>query len=250
MGDTNYFSVVIAGDKPKKILSRYSSSKKGEKHIVYEFDKAEIYQKRQILYYEEVLKSDKLSDIEREYLKEEVESWKKMTPKDFYFELTAGYEIDEGGNALSDKNIDAKFNSYNLSKPRCAPLILKNGQKVFSAKKKDIDWGKIHLGNAWKYEVAWDTVIENKAPKNDIEKTIRDNMLPWKTYLQTNFGSKEDYVKGSDSFFGYAFVSEKLGWNELEDNFAQFKWVAEFYDKFIVPLSDDTLITICECVRN
>ena len=250
MDERNYFSVVVAGDKPKKILSRYSSSKKGEKHIVYEFDKAEIYQKRQILYYEEVLKSDKLSDIEIEYLKEEVESWKKMTPKDFYFELTAGYEVDENGNALSDKNIDAKFSSYTLSNPRCTPLILKNGQKVYSAKKKDIDWGKIHLGNTWKYEVTWDTVIENKAPKNDAEKAIRDNMLPWKTYLQTNFDSKEDYVKSSDSFFGYAFVSEKLGWNELEDNFAQFKWVAEFYDKFIVPLSDDTLITICECVRN
>lgn len=250
MNDTNYFSVVIAGDKPKKILSRYSSSKKGKKHIVYEFDKAEEYQKKQIAVYEELLKSDKLGKAEKDYFQEEVEYWKKMSPKDFYLERTAGYELDENGNAVTDKNIDGKFNTYSTTPKHCMPLILKNGTKSYSARKKDVDWSKTHLGNAWKYEVAWDTVIENKAPKNDAEKTIRDNMLPWKTYLQTNFGSKEDYVKGSDSFFGYAFVSEKLGWNELEDNFAQFKWVAEFYDKFIVPLSDDTLITICECVRN
>ena len=250
MEGNNFFSVVIAGEKPKKIISKYNSSKKGEKYILYEFDKAEEYQKKQISVYEELLKSDKLGDAEKEYFKGEVDYWKKLSPNDFYLEMTAGYEIDENGNAITDRNLDEKFSSYKTSPVHCTPLILKNGAKAYSARKKDVDWNKTHLGNTWKYEVAWDTVVDNKAPKNETEEEIKRNMTPWKFYLQSCFGSKENYIKGSDSFWGYAFVSEEKGWIELEDNIPQFQWVADFYDRFIAPLSDDTLLTIYECTRN
>ena len=195
MGGNNFFSVVVAGDKPKKIISKYNSSKKGEKHIIYEFDKAEEYQKKQILVYEELLKSDKLGKAEKEYFQEEVEYYKKLSPKDFYLERTAGYELDENGNAITDKNIDGKFDTYHTSPKHCMPLILKNGSKSYSAKKKDVDWSKTHLGNTWKYEVAWDTVVDNKAPRNAAEAEIKKNMTPWKFYLQSCFGNKENYVK-------------------------------------------------------
>ena len=57
-------------------------------------------------------------------------------------------------------------------------------------------------------------------------------------------------MASNTAFWGYAFLSEKTGWVELEDNEEQFKWVVNFYNKFIKPQSDDTLISIYECRRD
>ena len=64
-----------------------------------------------------------------------------------------------------------------------------------------------------------------------------------------HFGNKENYVVSNVAFWGYAFLSEETGWVELEDNMDQVEWVKNFYKRFIEPLDDDTLITVCECIR-
>jgi hypothetical protein len=41
----------------------------------------------------------------------------------------------------------------------------------------------------------------------------------------------------------------KNGWVELDDGMDQFVWVRNFYESFIDPLPDDTLLTIYECQK-
>ena len=52
------------------------------------------------------------------------------------------------------------------------------------------------------------------------------------------------------SFWGYAFLSEKTGWVELEETVNQFEWVKNFFNRFIAPLGDNDKISIYECLRN
>ena len=63
------------------------------------------------------------------------------------------------------------------------------------------------------------------------------------------FKDKETYVKVSTSFWGFAVVDENK-WSELEDYIDQNVWISNFYDIFIKNLSEDTTISIYECVRN
>ena len=63
-----------------------------------------------------------------------------------------------------------------------------------------------------------------------------------------NFEDREHYIASMTAFWGLAFV-DKSGWYELDGKQKQFDWVVNFYDRFIKPLPDDTLLTIYECVR-
>ena len=251
MANESNFNVLVIGNNPKKIISKYNAGKQGSPHIVYEFSKAEEYQKKKISAYEEILKLDIIGQSEKEYFQEEVDAWKKMTPEQFYFDLTAGYELDENGNAISSENENGKYKNFH--KPTIAnavPFILKNGLTSYSAKKGEIDWEQVHMPkkDTWHYECAWDTVVEKIPPKTQKEESIYNNMLRWEGYLRS-FGTKENYVKFCTSFWEYAVVSEKNGWIQLEDNDNQITWVERFYERFIKPLSDDEMLTIYSCVR-
>jgi hypothetical protein len=63
-----------------------------------------------------------------------------------------------------------------------------------------------------------------------------------------NFEGREHYIASNTAFWGLAFVDAN-GWHELSPADKQFDWVIGFYDRFISPLPDDTLLTIYECVR-
>ena len=125
------------------------------------------------------------------------------------------------------------------------PFTLKDGTISFSAKKCDIDWDKMHLHNKEIYEAAWDMVMENKTPETDEEKLVYENMKN-RTLSFQEFGNKETYVTSNTSFWGYAFLSEETNWIDAE-KYDQFTWMMNFYDTFIKPLPDDTLLTIVEC---
>jgi hypothetical protein len=64
------------------------------------------------------------------------------------------------------------------------------------------------------------------------------------------FGTRENYIVTSTAFWGYAFVSENIEWIEMEPHVNQFEWVSNYYDRFIKPLSNDTLLTIYECKKS
>lgn len=248
--ENRHFTVVVAGNEPDTIIGKYDSNIKFSPYVVYLYSNAGKYRADKINFIEKMLENPDLDENTKIYFSEELENIKAMDDMDFYLELTDGMTLDEKtGNAMSCENPDGKYNICSKAGKFALPLILKDGTESYSAKKKDIDWNKIHLANTEPYEVAWDTVMENKMPKNDEEKKIYLNMKERKYYFSL-FGDRETYIKSNTAFWGYAFVSKKEGWKELDGTIPQFEWVSNFYDKFIKPLPDNTLITIYECIRN
>ena len=86
-----------------------------------------------------------------------------------------------------------------------------------------------------------------KQPKTDEEKIIYENMRNRVEYFRL-FETKDNYVMQSTAFWAYAFVDENK-WTELDETTSQFEWVKNFYERFIKPLDDNTLLTIFECKK-
>lgn len=249
--ENRHFTVIVAGNNPEFLLQRYDANNKSPVPIVvYEFKKAKEYRKKKIKAYEEMLKNKNADSYITDYVRGRLEEIKKMSDTDFYLELTEDYEIDDKtGNAFTYDNPYGKFISCRIGKDFSLPFILKNGEETYQAIKGDVDWEKIHLANTEPYEIAWDTVMENKLPKTEDERTIYNNMKERKYYF-SQFGSRENYIASSTAFWGYAFLSNETEWVELEENINQFIWVTEYYDRFIKPLPETTKLTIYECIRN
>lgn len=242
-----HFTLVVVGENPDKLVQPFDNNIKVEPYVVYEFSKAKEYHDKYIKYYEELLKNDLDDNIKRS-VEEQLEFYKSLDDIGFYVELTDGQDLDEEtGNMLSDKNPNGKYDTCRLGKELSMPMIDKNGNETFSARKCDIAWDKIHLANKLPYELAWDMVMGDRKPETDDEKNIYENMKNRTEYF-SYFGNRETYVNSSTAFWGYAFLDQN-GWVELDDNVSQNDWVINFYDRFIKDLPDDALISIYECFR-
>lgn len=245
----NHFVAIVAGDNPEALMSPYDKNIETEPRVVYKYEDAGTLRDRYINVYKSIISSDKIPDGPfKEDAKDKLAVIENQSLEEFYLDLTYDYEYDpETGNAMTKENPDGRWSSYRLGKLFSVPFVLKDGTETFQAKKGDIDWSVMHLHGGWIYRRAWEMVMENSEPQSDYEKQIYKNMQARTAYFE-KFGSKENYVLSNTAFWGYAFVS-KNGWIELEDDMDQFKWVMNFYDSFIDPLPDDTLLTIYECVK-
>lgn len=246
--DYRHFVCIVAGDNPEELMEKYNRNRKVEPYIVYQYSDAEKLRQQYIESYQEMLASGQ-NEYDEEYIKETILDLSEMSADDFYYDLTDGLIIDsENGNALSDANKDGKYSYYNIGKLFSVPFLTKDGRELFQARKKDIDWDKIHLSNSYIYERAWDMVMNGSKPENEYEQQILDNMGNKITYFK-KFENKENYVISNTAFWGFAFLSEKTGWMEATETDDQFVWMANYYNVFIQNLDDDTLLTIYECVR-
>jgi hypothetical protein len=244
-----HFTLVVVGDNHAEMVKKYNKNLKVKKHLVYKFEDAEKLYQKKLFILNSLINEVKDNDERKEFLTDEYNYYKELDYLEYYTELTEGLIIDdETGDAYTDKNPDGKYDTARVAGVYALPLIDKNGNETYSCKKGDVDWSRIHLFNTYPYEVAWDTVMGGKEPENDAEKYIYENMKNRTTYFEY-YVTKENYVKSSTSFWGYAFLSEETGWLELEDNMSQIEWVSNFYDKFIVPLKEEDIITIYECTR-
>ena len=247
--DFQHFVCIVASDKPFELADKYDKRKHGVRHLVYRHEDAEELKEKHALYYEELAKVETLTDMAKKYMKENADRIRKMDAESFYEGLCKGngLEIDEETkDAYSNVNEDGKFSYIEIGNRFSMPLKLKDGTAVYQARKGDIDWRSIHLGNRRPYEVAWDTVMGGKKPKGEEEEKIYNNMKNRTTYFQ-KYGTRENYINANTAFWGYAFVSDDVPWTQLEDDEEQFEWVRKFYDRFIRPLPDDALITVMEC---
>lgn len=241
-----HFNVLVAGNDPEELMKKYDGRNKVERHVVYQFEKADEYQKNKLKILKGFMELPNLDESTRDLAKADYGLYKGMSSLDFYLDLTEGYELDPStGDAYTDSNPDAKFDGYNKNGIFSYPFITVNGQETYSALKKNIDWEKIHLGNTRTYNVVWETVMEGREPKDKDEELLYNNMKNRKTYLE-KFSDKMDYVLSMSSFWCHAYLDEN-GWVELEAD--QFGWVKDFYSRFIVPLPDDTMLTIFDCTR-
>jgi len=246
--DYRHFVCIAAGDNSSELMEYYNKNRKVEPYVVYRYADAEKLRQEYIANYQAMLeKTD--NETEKEYINNSILDLKEMSNDDFYYDITEDMTIDpKTGNAISDVNKDGKFTYCNIGKIFSVPFLTKDGREIFSAKKGDIDWEKIHLANGYIYERAWDMVMNDSKPQNEEEQKIFDNMADKKAYFK-KFETKENYVTSNTAFWGYAFVSDKTGWVEASECEDQFSWMANYYDVFIRNLSDDTLLTIYECVR-
>ena len=248
MIERNFFEAIVAGDNPASLVQPYNKNiLSKEPVVVYKFKDAEFLKAKHIQFYNGLIYSGKFTDDEVENLKQTRDEIMHISAEDFFYDLACDYEIDEEGNAVTNKNLNGKYSFYQNGKLFSVPFITLDGKETFQARKKDIDWSKMHLNGKKVYENAWDMVMGKKKPKTDEDRLIYENMKNRIEYFRL-FGTKENYVLQSTAFWAYAFV-DKNGWTELDETVSQFGWVKDFYDRFIKPLDDDTLLTIIECKK-
>lgn len=247
MAAQTHFTLIVIGENPDEIVSKYDKNNETEPHVLYYKDNAKRYRENALNIYKFMLTDENLSDSKKHYLEEIVESISDMTDEEYFEFLAIDRTYDEDGNIITTENPDGKYDVCHIGKNLSLPLINKAGEEVFSELKGNIDWDKVHLTDPKAYEVAWDTVIEGKKPENDDEKTIYNNMKNRTQYFMT-YGDRETYIKANTAFWGYAVVDQD-GWKELEDGIDQFEWVINFFDRFIKNLPDDTRISVYECAR-
>ncbi len=247
--DYRHFVAIVAGDNPEELMFPYDANKQVEKYPVYKFADAKLIQDRYLAMCESLLKGAELSDDEKKEVQEEYDEIKAESPVEFFYEISEGYDYDdETGDAISTKNPHGKWKSFNIGKRFSVPFVTNSGEETYQAKKSDIKWDTIHLNGQEVYKRAWEMVMEGSKPENETEELIYNNMKNRTAYFR-KFGTKENYVVSSTAFWGYAFLSEKTGWVELEDNQDQFEWVSNFYNRFIKPLPSNTKLTIFECTK-
>lgn len=245
----NHFVAIVAGDNPEVLMSPYDKNIETEVRVVYKYKDAAALRDHYISVYQAIIDSDKIPEgAFKEDAKDKLAIIKAQSAQEFYYDLTEDYAHDaKTGDAVTNENPDGKWSSYRLGKLFSIPFILNDGTETFQARKGDINWELMHLHGGEIYERAWEMVMEGSEPQTDYEKQIYTNMKARTAYFE-KFGTKENYVLGNTAFWGYAFVS-KNGWLELEDDMDQFTWVGNFYENFIDPLPDDTLLTIYECSK-
>lgn len=246
--ERSFFEVIIAGENPSNIIKPYNKNILSENPvIVYKFEDAEYLKAKHIDFYNGLIYSGKFTEDEIDELKETRDEIMHTSAEDFFYDLASEYDIDDDGNAVTNKNINGKYTFYQNGKLFSVPFITLEGKEVFQARKKDINWSKMHLNGKGVYESAWDMIMGKKKPKTDEEKIIYENMKNRSEYFRS-FKTKENYVTQCTAFWAYAFVDEN-GWTELDETISQFEWVSNFYERFIKPLPENTLLTIIECKK-
>ena len=250
MRSSGFQTVLVVGDNYKDILFPYSMGNKVDKYLKYKRSDAGKMRKKTVSIYKSLLdNANTIEGISVDEIKKLYQKYKNMSDFEYYQEITKGciFEDDsldaystDNPNAKFDKCVvDCKYNNFAL------PFILKDGTETYQAKKKDIDWSKIHMYNTFPYERAWEMVVDGDEPNDDDERNIYENMKNRTEYFN-NFSSKEEYVAYSCSFWEYAYVDEKQGWINLDYTVTDFDWVSNFYKRFIEPLPEDAVLTIVE----
>lgn len=242
--------LVVVGENPDELVKKYDKKLKVEPYVVYQFKDAKKLHEKYIKILQGVLETMDKCNPEYLYTEGQLNSLENESDVDFFLELSEDLDIDdETGDAYTTKNPYGRYDGCSIGKHFALPLINKRGEEVYSCRKGDVDWSVVHLSNQYVYEFAWDSVMEGKKPKDESEKVIYENMKNRKEYFR-HYGTRENYVFSNTSFWGYAFLSDKVEWTELEDTENQFEWVKNFYGKFIEPLGNNEKISIFECIRN
>lgn len=246
MNNYEHFVTIVAGENPDELMKPYQANVENIPHVLYYYKDASKLRNDHITMVKAMLTST-LTEAERNELNDILSIIENQSDDEFFEDLAEEYDIDETtGDIITFENPIQEFSTYQIGKNFSSPFILKDGTTAFQAKKQDIDWEKLCFGDKELYMRTWELAVEDAKPLNDIEKTIKKNMKNRKDYFNF-FKNKETYALHCSAFWGYAFVSENTGWKSLSYDMNQIDWVVNYYDNFIVPLSENTLLTIFEC---
>lgn len=254
--ERQFFVAIVAGKDHAETMNGFDDSKlTDEPYVVYRYKDAAKIRANRISFLEKLINHDEFSGDDslhteaRASLEAELDYIRSLDDTDFYLLVTESYDIDEKtGDAVTRKNPNGKFSYHRMGENFSYPFILKDGSLSYSTRKGDIAWDKVHrsLGEAEKFAATWEMVIDGRKPMNEEEEKIFRNMQSFRNYL-LSFKTKETYIVSNTSFWAHAFVNDGK-WTEY-DGTGQLPWMTGFFDRFIAPLHDDTLLTIYECKR-
>ena len=167
--ERDFFETIVAGENPLTLIAPYDNKIEVDNYIVYRYRDAKKLKEDKLKIYQQIISSN-VSPATSEFYKEEYDELKDMDIDDAYFYLTSEYDYDENNNAISNRNPKGKYSFYQKGKLFSVPFITLDGREVFQARKKEIDWSRMHLSNSEAYRIAWETVMEHKQPKNGFEE--------------------------------------------------------------------------------
>ena len=259
MAKTVFRTVLVIGDNHEELIRKYSADTKVERYVKCTLDDAEKLHKSFLKLIETMLncKELKLTESQIENYKKLYLNIKEMSDFEYYQYYTRGCFYDEEtGDALTDENPEAHYKyekcyeeslrTKNEEGPFSNPFWLNDATRSYSARYNDICWERMHMfeGECELYRRAWELTVNDDEPKNEQEVKIKTNMMGRLGYF-LNFGSKEEYVTHSCSFWCYGVINED-GYNEVTYNVSDKEWVANFFDRYIKPIKGNPLLTIYE----
>lgn len=218
------------------------------------------------------------------YVRDEFPKKLEFTDEELYQEGLRWYEpedIGAEGEVYSEYNPQSKWDWYEVGGRWAGKLVIKpefqhlyekpnfswgwdedSKQKALkdyrtdSAQKGHIDWERMF--DREMYEDAlkiWEIKVEGRTPVDSAERKL----VEWeytKEYFTSYYKDIVDFATDRASFRTYAVLNEngwfeagQMGWfgcsNSTPDSERDYR--DGWYDRFIAPLSDDTLITIVDC---
>lgn len=254
MAGSKFFSVMVVGENPEELMAKYDSSLKVKPYIKFKYLDAEKMLKNAIRVLSEIVDNHEkfnFNKLQVGYFKDKLKNLSSMTPFEYYSTITHGLSYDDNGNALCDINPNAKWDKYNLGKNFSYPLKLKDGTESYQAYAKDVDWDAMHMAtdNVRVFETLWSLVVDDDEPNDEQEKALKEEWKSREAYF-SSFKDVDQYVAHNCAYWNYAFLSEKDGWIDLDNENNSTKWVSEFFERFIEKLEDGDKITIFEYSRN
>lgn len=253
-------TMLVIGDNPEDKVKIYSGDVKYERWVKYRYnDRKELHSKA-VRFYESLLDSDKmqkiLSEQQMKTIKDMYLYLTDMDDDEYYDYLTADCDVDpETLDAYTDENPKSKYQYEKCYDKQIretgeesefsTPFTLLDGTKVYSAKKGEIDWNKSHMLNTDLYRAAWEVCVMGREPKNETEETIRLRLGERKSYF-AHFKDVDEYIIHNCSFFCYSVIDENGNYYELDAKTDDKEWIANFYDRFVKNLPDDTLVSLYE----
>lgn len=258
MAQQTFRIVLVVGENHKEIIKKYSADTTVDKHLFMKREDAakQKEKKMEIIKGMIEMKDGFLTDAQKEIYNNMYLDLKEMDDFEYFTTITEGCTYDETtGDAYTTTNPNAYYkyercpqatlDKYGEESPFANPFVLKDGTISYTAKVEDIDWTKMHMSNTLPYEVAWETVIEGRKPKNESEEKIYTFMKDKRDYFTNNFKNKDEYIKHSCSFWCYGVANENW-YKEVDDTVRDIEWTSTFYDKYIKTLKGDEVLTIYE----
>lgn len=247
---SKFFSIMVIGDNPDELMSKYDMNLLVEPYIKYRYTDAKKIRQNALKVIEEVLKNPKafsLNEFQIDYFTNRKKIINNMSPFEYYQMITEGMYYDDEGNAMSQENPNGKWLTYRLGKNFSLPLKLQNGNETYQALNNEIDWEHMNMQNTKTYEIVWDLVHGNREPRSEEEERIYNNMKDKMNYF-SNFKDKDTYVVYNCSYWNYAYL-DKNGWKDVDDNGDEIKWITNFYKDYIENLQPNDKVTIYECSK-
>ena len=241
-----YNTVLVVGEDPRSLMSKYDKNLEVEPHVVNIGSGEEIKRNfdRIISGVIERFGETKEADRILSRLREFYYNLAEIDPDELRELVASEYDTDAEGNLISTKNPNGRWASYEEANPEHAmPLILKEtGERCFSAIARDIDWDATNGINREISDNAWEVMFNGAEPIKKEMDWMKDNKT-YKKYLES-FGSKENYLRITTTFFTYAYL-DKDGWHDLDDeNKWPNTWIQDYRERFTDKIGQDEKVSI------